>query len=152
MPFTTVSKIGTWIVPPVGRATMTSLPPCRGPPYTAANACALTASATAVPLEHLGRVLLARVDENVRAQLTGEFELVIGGSGDLRVLHGQMTEVADAGDRHQLGRVHVGDLKRLVRLYVGTGQRGRVAQDDYAVRAWLRRVAAVLMVPGMRCR
>ncbi|MGX1480162.1 UNVERIFIED_CONTAM: hypothetical protein RKD50_008970 [Streptomyces canus] len=121
---------------------MTSLPPRRSPAVDGGERLLVDGErdggvGAAVLLEHLRRVLLAGVDEDVGAELAGEVELVVGdvdrgdgGAGDLRVLHGQVAEPADAGDRHQLGGTDTGDLEGLVRGHAGAGQRGGVAGVD----------------------
>ncbi|ODA70516.1 hypothetical protein APS67_005250 [Streptomyces sp. AVP053U2] len=91
----------------------------------------------AVPLQLRADVLGAGVDEDVGAQLPGEFELVVGdvdggdgGAGDLRVLHRQVAQSADAGDGDELGGPDTGDLQGLVGGDARAGQRGGVDGAD----------------------
>ena len=77
VPFSTVSKIGTWTVPCAGRATMTSLPPRREPALTAVEGRVVHRQGdrgvrAAVPLEHRADVLRAGVDDDVRAEFRGQ--------------------------------------------------------------------------------
>jgi hypothetical protein len=87
-----------------------------------------------------GRVVVAGVDDVHRTQLAGQLELLVLDvdrddlrPGDPGVLHGQVTQPADAEHRDEVGGPHAGDLDRLVRRDAGAGQRSRVEGGD-AVR------------------
>ena len=71
----------------------------------------------AVRLQHRRRVVAPGVDDDVGTQFPGQLQLFIGdvdrGHGraeDLGVLQRQVTQTADTGDRHEIGRTDVPDL------------------------------------------
>jgi hypothetical protein len=77
------------------------------------------------------------VGDGIGAQRLGKQQLVLGdvdgddfGAGDLGVLHGVMTESADAEDGDHVRGACSGDLHRLVRRDARTRERSRLERVD----------------------
>jgi hypothetical protein len=88
-------------------------------------------------LQDRRRVLGARVDHQVCAQILGQFQLLVGdvdsgdpAAEDLRLLHGQVAQAAHAGNGHQVTGPDVADLDRLERGHPGAGERRRHRRVD----------------------
>jgi hypothetical protein len=105
---------------------------------------------------------LRRVDGVRGAELFGELQLVLGDvygddsrSGDLCVLHGQMSEPADAEHGDEVGRPGTRYFHRLVGRHTGTRQRRGVervdpvrdASHESSVRPYVLGITAVDEVP-----
>src|SRR6478735_860223 len=115
-------------------------------------------------LDRLDRILGHRVDRVVGAEFLGQLQLLVhhidrddGRAGDLGVLHGQVTQAADAEHRDELARGGPRHLDRLVGGHAGTGQRSGVQRVDavrhvgdvVGVGDGVFRVAAVATVAGV---
>ena len=93
--------------------------------------------ATDIALHHLGRIFLARVDGQAGAELARQLQL---GVVDIhrddvqahgpRVLHGDVAEAADTGDRHPLAGARPGFLEALVHRHAGAKDRRNFQKID----------------------
>lgn len=90
-----------------------------------------------VALEHLHRVFLPGVDRQAGTELARQFQLgvVDVDGGDVQahgpgVLHGDVAEAADAGDRHPLAGARVGLLEPLVDGDAGAEDRRDFSEFD----------------------
>ncbi|MCY1293477.1 hypothetical protein D9M70_427380 [compost metagenome] len=117
-----------------------------------------------VALDHRDRVFLLRVHRQRGAELARQFQLGVihihrrhVQAHGLRVLHGDMAEPADAGDRHPLAGARPGFLEALVhgdaraedRRDLGEADLFRQDTDEVGVRQHIFGITAVYRIAGV---